>query len=404
MIEYFIARQPIYTARLDLHAYELFCRRDMSNSYTVTNKMEATCQVIVQTFTELGLEKLAGPHPVFIKTPREFLLGDYHLSCPRQKVYLELMAGERLDPALSDALRRLSNEGYRTVLHGLPEDAESLALLDRVSHVKLDVRRLGLEGLKREVERAGRYLSKLCAEKVETPAEYAQCKALSVPYVQGFFFCRPKVQSSTQVAPNRAALAQLLGQFNDPKITTDKLAKTISQDAALTHKLLRTLNSAFFGLPTRVDSVRQGLVLLGTERIKLWATMITLSRLVDKPHGLLMTGLLRAQMCEQLAPAFKLPGRSESFFLVGLFSVLDAMMDLPISLIVEKLPLTPDVVMALLNQTGPLGTALRCVLAYERGDFDKLGAVAIKADVLRRAYLEGVSWADTTLRQLLAPG
>ena len=347
MPDFFVARQPVYSIDLKLFAYELLCRSGSANSYAGRDAMEATSKVILHVFTEIGLEKLAGAYPVLIKTPRQFLLGDFPLSCPPQRVYLELLPNERLDAELIDVLMRLSRSGYRLVLPGVPEEPEARGLLDRADLIKLDMRRLGTAGLQRQVVMAVAHQRKLCGEKVETQTEYDKCRELGIPFVQGFFFCRPRMHRAKHLMPNRAALLQLLAKLNDERSTVDDLTKNISQDAALTYKLLRTLNSAFMGLPTKITSIRQGVVLIGLDRVRVWATMIIVSKLIEKPHELMVTSLVRMRMCERLGAALHLGRLVDACSMVGLLSVLDAMMDMPITFIVEKLPVAPEVSQAL---------------------------------------------------------
>jgi EAL and modified HD-GYP domain-containing signal transduction protein len=145
-------------------------------------------------------------------------------------------------------------------------------------------------------------------------------------------------------------------------------------------------------------------VLLGSERIRAWATVMVLSKLVDKPHELMRIALARAKMCERLAFSTGLSQRAESLFMVGLFSVLDAIMDMPMSFVVERLPLVADVALALTSHGSQLGPVLECVLAYERGEFDKVDKMPLRAAAVRTAYLEAVAWADGACRQFLQDG
>jgi EAL and modified HD-GYP domain-containing signal transduction protein len=167
----------------------------------------------------------------------------------------------------------------------------------------------------------------------------------------------------------------------------------------MSYKLMRYINSAAFTLSTRVDSIHHAIVYLGEKEIKRWATLITLTGIDDKPDELITTSLIRGKMCELISATTNLPNK-DSAFIVGMFSTLDAMMDQPLQDILGALPLNPDILAALLNRKGPYAMILDSVLAYERGEWDRLQPDVTDVDIIADNYLRSLEWADAIMRDI----
>lgn len=191
---------------------------------------------------------------------------------------------------------------------------------------------------------------------------------------------------------------ELLVKLQEPDIEPDALADTINQDVSLSYKLLRLINSAFFGLPREVSTTKQAVMMLGINKVKTWASLLCLSGMDDKPNELRSVAMTRARMCELLAKYYK--GQSDIFFAAGLFSTLDALMDRPMPEIIERLPLSVELKTALIEQKGPAGFALHDTLEYERGHWQTLQHSPIPKEVLVRTYLDSINWAKELNLQL----
>jgi EAL and modified HD-GYP domain-containing signal transduction protein len=191
---------------------------------------------------------------------------------------------------------------------------------------------------------------------------------------------------------------EVLVKLQEPDIEPDDLAATINQDVNLSYKLLRLINSAFFGLPREVNSTKQAVMMLGFNKIKTWASLLCLAGMDDKPNELRGLAMIRARMCELLAKYYR--GQPDAFFAAGLFSTLDAILDRPISEITENLPLSEELKTALNQQKGPAGFALHDALNYERGEWQLLQHSPIPKEVLVRTYLDSINWARELNLQL----
>ncbi|WP_438971048.1 EAL and HDOD domain-containing protein [Methylophaga sp.] len=230
----------------------------------------------------------------------------------------------------------------------------------------------------------------LCATNVNAAAQYKFCMKNDLDLLQGMFYTLPDAKDNQKVAPSAQTLMELLVKLQEPNVEPEELADTINQDVTLSYKLLRLINSAFFGLPREVSNTKQAVMMLGLNKVKTWASLLCLSGMDDKPNELRSVAMIRARMCELLAKYYK--GQSDTFFAVGLFSTLDALMDRPLAEIVEKLPLSPELKIALTEHQGPAGFALQDALHYERGQWEELENSPMPQEVLVRTYLDSINW------------
>jgi EAL and modified HD-GYP domain-containing signal transduction protein len=389
----FVGRQPIYDAGLNVVAYELLFRAGRHETADVQDADHATTQVILNTFMEIGLERIVGTAPAFFNLTREFVVGGLPFPAAPEQVGLEILEDIDIDDELIQGTRKLAERGYTILLDDFVYHESLRPLVDLADIVKIDVLALGREETARHVEILREYDVKLLAEKVETQEEFEYYQALGFEYYQGFFFCRPKVVSGRRIPINKLAVLQLLAKVQDPRVEFEELEDLISQDVSLSFRMLKLINSAQFALRKKVESLRQALVILGLRAIRNWISLLALAKVEGKPNELLVVALIRGKMCELLARA---GGRrdAETFFTVGLFSVLDAMLDQPLVEVVASLPLAEEINQGLLRHQGPHGNALACAIAYERGDWAHTQCMGVSEHDIQSAYLEALDWAD----------
>lgn len=395
----FVGRQPIYDRDLNVHAYELLYRSSGANSAHVVDGDQATSQVILNTFVEIGLDTITGGHPAFINLTRSFMTGDHPLPFTPQQVVLECLEDIKPDSEAAAAIRRLADQGYTIALDDFVYRPEYDPMLEIAHVVKLEVMGLDHEQLEEILKPLRRFKLKLLAEKVETHEEFALCKELGFDYFQGYFFCKPLIIAGQRVPANRMAALQLMSRLQDPAVEFNELETLISRDVSLSYRLLRYINSALFSLPREVDSIRQAVVYMGQTAIRSWISLLIIAGIDDKPHELITTAMIRARMCERLAQRSHQP-HTECYFTVGLFSALDALMNMPMPQLLDNLPLSAEVAAALLRHEGALGQALACVLAYEAGQWEQVNFMGLENEQYIETYIEAVNWAEQTSHEL----
>jgi EAL and modified HD-GYP domain-containing signal transduction protein len=397
-----LARQPILDRTQCLRGYELLAR-DAGGAFPGGQPGHVTtCQVLVDALGEFGLERLVGGLPAYVNVTAEFLTGEIPLPLPPASVVLEIIESIRITEPVLRGVRALKAAGFTIALDDFagprPDYGELLQLVDIVKVECLGTSVEALAELVRGLRPTG---VRLLAEKVETPEVFRECEQLGFELFQGFFFARPDLLRGRKQAVDRSSLLRLLAKIQDPDTTPEDLELIIVQDPVLSLKLLRFLNSAHFGLRRRIDSMREVVVYLGSEAVRNIACVMLIARVEDKPRALLMNAMLRARMCQELAR--KKAGRAANrAFTVGLFSMLDALVDQTLSDVVAPLPLHQDIRDALIHRSGELGTQLDTVLAYERGGFERVPQADQTPDAVREAYLRSLDWVTQIEQELAA--
>ncbi|ABI56274.1 EAL and HDOD domain-containing protein [Alkalilimnicola ehrlichii MLHE-1] len=389
----FLARQPIYNRELEVVAYELLYRAGARDRADVVDGDQATGQLLVNTFTDFGLERLVGDVPAFINLTRPYLIGELELPIPPDQVALEVLEDVALDDEqVLAGLRSLSDRGYVIVLDDFdyqPENEPALACADLV---KLEVNDTSTEALTRVVRRLREFDLQLLAEKVETDRQFQLCLDLGFDFFQGYYFSRPNLVSGQRHASSKVGLLPLLAKLNDPDADLQELERLIARDQVLVYRLLRCANSAAVSRGP-IESLHNALLLLGTRTVRTWIILITLSAVEDKPPELCRIALARARMCELLARESGI-ANPEACFTAGLLSLLDTLMNQPMAELVQALPLTQAIERALLNREGAIGALLQRVCDYEQGHWQALETDDADGRRYPGAYLEALQWAD----------
>jgi EAL and modified HD-GYP domain-containing signal transduction protein len=378
-----LARQPIYDEALRVVAYELLAQRPDGSP--------AAEEADAASITELGLNLVMG-QPAYIPLSRAFLLQGHANALPSDRVVLQVGPELLLDRAALDGLQELARSGYRLALVDFESGGPLEELLPLASVVALDVQALDRGPLRSEMAALRFRPVQLLARGVEDHEQLALAQELDFDLFHGYFFCRPRVLRESGVHVNRLNRIRLLAALQHAELDIDAVQTAISHDVALSYNLLRFINSAFFSLPRRVESIRDAVVLLGTSNVRKWATLMALAEVDDKPHELVVTGLVRARFCELLAQACGYED-SDGFFTAGLFSVVDALMDASLVELLAQLPLSSEIIEALLNHEGRKGRVLHAVIAYERGKFGELGNLPPMRQPLSDLYGQAVGWA-----------
>jgi EAL and modified HD-GYP domain-containing signal transduction protein len=387
----YVARQPIFDGQLELWGYELLFRRANENTAVVGDQDAATSTVVINAFTEIGLERLVGDHAAWLNVSRDFILSKLPLTLPPKRIVLELLEEQLVDEGLLAALAQLRRLGYTIALDDFTWDEQHAPLVEHVGIVKIDFLARTQEQIEADVERLRRPGVMLLAEKVETREDYRRALDLGFDLAQGYFFCEPQIVSARAVAPNRMSVVQLVGALQDPNVDLETIEDLISRDVALSYRLLRYINSAFFGLRREVSSIGRAVALLGLENVKRWSTLTAFAGIDEKPRELIATALVRARFCELAGHHFGESG-GDKLFTLGLFSVIDALMDMPMPEVLRSIPFPEDMTHALVAGHGPKGELLDAAVGCERGNAPN--------DALGGLHTEAIAWATNATTEL----
>ena len=397
----YIARQPIYDKNFRVFAYELLYRNSKSNRAEVTDDNAATCDTILNAFMEIGIDNLVGSALAFVNLPEEFIVNEELTPLFNSQSVLEVLETVKPTPEVLEGLKRLKKEGYKIALDDFHYKPSLMPFLEVADIVKVDVIHQTREELSEQVSKLKAYPQlELLAEKVETPEMRDHCVELGFDYFQGFFFCKPELYHQKKIKTNKNVVLNLLNKIQNPELDYDEFQDILSQDVTLSYKLLRYINSAMFSLRREIDSIKDAVVLLGQDNVKKWLSLILMSRMADdKPGELIVVALIRAKMCELLAEEMY-PEIQPQMFIVGLFSVLDALMDKPMIDLMDTVILSAAIKFALLDHEGKHGEILDIVLAYEQFKFDELDQLSVIHQKLQTYYIDAVEWADKSVKSL----
>jgi c-di-GMP-related signal transduction protein len=397
-----IARQPIFDRGLKLYAYELLFRaKGNSDCFDGTESAMATTQVLAHTFLGIGLDNVLAGHKAFVNFDRSLLIGSLHSILPPEKVVLEVLESVDADPEVTAACRDLRAKGYTIALDDFISHPGTEPLTHFAQIIKVDIQTTSRAEQARMLAAYHPRGIAMLAEKVETREEFAWARAAGYDYFQGHFFARPAMMPGRQLSPLKAACLGLLNETRRLDLDFNRIGALIRSDVALSWQLLRYVNSALYHPVEGINSIHQALTIVGEEYIRNWATLATLSTLAkDKPDELVTLSLVRAHFSEYLARLMNIRQSSDAF-LMGLLSLIDALIDLPLSEALSLANVAACIRDALL-ETSPTNEPLRMIRgltsAWELGDWAAVSGIAaqagIAASAIGEAYAESTLWAE----------
>ena len=399
----YLARQAIVDAESRIYGYELLFRDSAENLFARTTPGDqASAKVINQTLFVHGLEKIANHRVACINVTERLLLEGVSRVLPTDRVVLELVEDIPASPEVIEACQSLHGEGYSLALHCARADNAQAPLFQFVRLVKVDFRRQVAE--RRETAERLRELGefRLVAEKLEEAAEFDEAREAGYDLFQGYFFSKPEMVAGGELHTSKEQFVRFLEEVSRPVIDFDKLSEIISADVSLSMRLMRYVSSFTVGMRSKVQSIRHALVLLGQRRLSKWGALTAMENLsYGKPTELMVSSLVRARSCERMAGLLSREHESFDFFLAGMLTNADAMLDLPLSDALKEMKVSAAVQTAVTAKSNPLGKVVALILAHERADWTRSEQLSAELGVnpaqVADIYFEALSWADGTV-------
>jgi len=402
-VDVFVARQPIFDRNRKVWAYELLYRSSATQTqFDGTEASSATRQVISNSMLTIGLDELLHGRHACINFGREMLFQDWHTTLPKECTIIELTEDIEADTEVVAAVRAMRDAGYRIALDDFQAGPRMDPLIEFASLIKVEMHtpKAQQEIMLREFHARG---IRMLSEKVETDADYQWALRAGYDYFQGHFFARPVVMQGRQIPAAKLHCLRLIQEAHRPELDFTRLTTLISQDVSFSYKLMRYANSARFGRGNKIHSIRRALVVLGEYGIRKWIAITALPAIAeDKPAELITQSLVRGRFCELLGQASG-QGVEDQAFLIGLFSLLDALLDRPLEDALEQLGLAPpldSVLRGKAPEDNVLSTIYSLVRKYEAADWDEVarlaGNLGTPPELVGAAYREALPWADET--------
>lgn len=396
-----VARRSIYDAKVKVVGYHLLFENVESVNEESNRIPEAlSVSYLKQAFHDDDMHSLIGSGLVMVNFSEAMLEEDIEEELQKDRILIGLNKKYILfnDKVLA-AAKRLHENNFKIAVSGFTDKSEIEAYIPYAHTIMIDTKHFDNEGVTSIVNMLSGSKVKAFAENIETHESFEMCKDLGCHLFEGYFLALPNLENKQKVTSNRLTTMRLLVALDDPDITLDKVEELLSQDARLSYRLLRAVNSAAYGLPRVVNSLREAVVFLGLKQVRSWASVIVLTSLDDKPTDLMLTTMIRARMCELIAEVVGIED-TKPYFTAGLFSTLDAMLDRSKEEIFGELTLSDELRDALCNQEGMIGSMLCNVIAYGRGEWDELNDSGIEMETWRNAYVESVHWASTSFKEM----
>ena len=391
-----VSRRAVFARDLSVWGYELMWPGGSARSGTRAAGESAEHGLgaevaLLNALAELGIKPLVADKVAVISVARDTLLGRLPLPANEGAVLvLRVEAGNTVDRELIEAADERLDAGFQLALSGELWAPQVAPLLERATLIRVPFPQLGLGVL----DRIGRRPrgQQLWVDGVDMPEDFPSCRPYGPHYVSGDFLLKPSPVEGRRAPRNLSVLMELMTKLRQPDIGFAEIESVLRRDAGLSVTLLRFLNSAGFGLRVQVSNIRQAVALLGLSEFSKWVTLVGLGEASSKPNEVLLTALVRAKTCELLASGGRSHLRSGTAFMVGLFSLLDAMLDQPLDKVLEGLPVSDTLRSALLDQSGYEGEILAAVLDHERGLMPEM----LPDDVgdLFDSWQKAVAWAD----------
>ena len=402
----YVARQPILNRKRNTLGYELLFRDGEKNAYPAhIESNRATYRLIVENFLSVGLNPSIPSSRCFINFPYQSLIRRLPLSLPKDKVVVEILETCKPTDELLEAVKDLYQAGYMIALDDFTSTPEWERFLKYTHIVKLDIMQMGLDEAC-DLVRAhqGKKFSFL-AERVETEQEFQQAKEAGFKFFQGYFFNKPEIIKSKYISPEQVIAMELFQEVCKPDVDFQRVESIVAKDVALSYKLLRFVNTMSPRLEVTISSFRQALVYLGQEKLKMFVSLAVASYVSDKkPKELYGLSLQRAQFCLRMSRYQAFEGYREQAFMIGLFSLLDALLDLSLENLVEQLPLCKSIKVALLRREGPYGTLLALEESFEHADWQQIDEhcadLGLSVDQVKTELIEARRWSHTVTNKL----
>ena len=415
--EFFLARQPILDRNEKIVAYELLFRSGGAvNHAEVFDDVQATSTVIVHAFSGMGLGAILGSARGFLNFSAEMLMSDVVELLPKDKVVVELLETIEITPDIVKRCEELKRKGFMLALDDFVElRPEYEPIMPLISVVKMELPALSRQEMRDAVGILKKWPVQMLAEKIDNPDQAKECMEMGYDLFQGYYFAKPAILSGKQAGTSEITMMQLLSAVLAGAEVAE-LEAILKHDPGLTHSLLQLVNSAAVGLRYKISSLKQGVLVLGRQQLQRW---LELMLYVNKGGGTASPQLIlastRGRFMESLAEIMSKQGHritkdfEDRAFLVGVMSLLHAVVAMPMEEIVERLNLDEDIRDALLTRKGVLGNTLALTERIEMDDFQGVRELVrqlpgIEIADLGPAQMEAMGWANAVSSGVGAAG
>jgi EAL and modified HD-GYP domain-containing signal transduction protein len=390
----FVARQPILDRSQNVFGYELLFRNGVEDYFNADPELAA--RSTLDSSLLYGINMLCDRRRAFVNCTREVLFKDLITLLPPHQTVAEILETVEPEDRVIAACKRLKAAGYLIALDDFAPNDPRIPLVEFADIIKVDIRATRPEERAGMMRRFGSPACKMLAEKLETPHEYRQARDMGFVYFQGYFFCRPEIVIGREVPASRLHYIRLLEMVSRREMDMRELEKMLKQEASLCYRLLRYLNSPLFGFPLEIKSIRHAIAVLGEREMRRWIRLVvTVGAAEQRCSELVLMGLARARFCELLSNQLQ---SNTDLFLLGLLSIMDAILEVSMEVLLEQLPVERETKTALLGQNSSLRPLYQLMLAQESGEWSQSSALAkqlkLPDEEVASTWWQALRWAQ----------
>ncbi|GEP66407.1 diguanylate phosphodiesterase [Clostridium beijerinckii] len=399
-MDIFVARQPIFNRKNEVVAYELLFRNGQNNFYNNTNGDEATLKVIANTFYTFDFKDITDNKKAFINFTEELIKKEIATILPKEYVVIEILENIEPNDEIVDACKRLKKRGFILALDDFVFHTKYIKLIEIADIIKIDFK-ITTGGERKKVFELKKINNKIkfLAEKVENKEEYDEALKLGYSYFQGYYFSKPIVLSRKNIPTNKDTAIKILKLINKDDFDFNKLEELIIKDLGLSYKIIKLINSSAYCLKNEVRSIKYAIALLGRKEIIKWLYVVLLNDLKENnTDELIKVSLQRAKLCELICNMSEYKNNVYSAYMVGLFSVMDAILNCSIEVILKELYIDDEIKEGLIEKDNYLNKILKLAINYEKGQWENVEfytkEIGANDNKLAEAYIDAIKWAD----------
>lgn len=394
-----IGRQPIVNDKQEIIGYEFFFRKEADGSDTPFEEDIQTCaRILSTTMDEMHESWLLGQQLAFINVDHGMLNSEFLELMPAEKTVLEIVHQVEITPEIIARCQALKTAKFRIALDNPQQHTHLEALLPMADYIKLDMRDIAIEEAKALLRKYQKPSCKLIAEKVEQNAQFKSLQEAGYEQFQGYFYAQPEILNSKVINPSFEGVLNLLNLVSQEADNRD-IENGFKRDTTLSYKLLRYINSVGFGLSCEVQSIGHALTILGRNQLYRWLTllMVTAGNNSTSP-ALMKTSITRGRLTELLGEPFFDKKDRDNLFVVGVFSLLDVMLKVPMEDILDKLQLPESIMEALTKREGIFGPFLKLTEACEDANSKEILHLAemlhLDPNKVSQCHMEALAWTE----------
>lgn len=401
-MESYLARQPIFDKKKHVYAYELLFRGGMDNFMPTVDGDHASSKLLSSTFYTIGLDKITAGKKAFINFTQNLIEQKIPLFFPHEIAVVEILENVLPTEDIIEAVREIKSRGYLLALDDFVFSEELMPLIAMADIIKIDFRLTPMEEIEKLLDDFKKLGLKVLflAEKIETNEEFNQALDMGFSFFQGYFFCKPEIIKGKEISTSQITLLQIMAEVSGEDFDFTKIESLIEKDINLSFKLLKYINSAYFKGKREISTIKDAIVLLGADELRRFISLIAMSQLnTSKPDALIFISALRARFCDLLAHyVLGQGGCGAEYFTVGMFSLIDAILDQPMELIMDQLPLSPMIRDALVTKKGRAADYVTLAEIYELADWKGVSeicsTISLDESVLPDIYIEACRWSS----------